>query len=146
MSSRRNGQTGEQIVEGLLRYEGWTIVERQARVHGHLIDFRAKHPALGEALIEVKVWGDRGGTDTVKKAIGDAYDLREAGETTPYVLVLSQQLLGLHREMLGRAVRAGAIHNVRIVGFVPFDFGVSRDPDQAFFDALEEAEREHFDR
>lgn len=123
MSARRNGNQGEAIVEGLLVYEGWDIIERQAVVHGHRIDFRAKHFALGEALIEVKVWAAQGGTDTVKKAIGDAYDLREAGETTPYVLVLSHQLAGLHRDMLARAVRAGAIQTVRVVGFIPFDYG-----------------------
>ncbi len=121
MSSRQNGKVGEAIVEGLLIYEGWEIIERQALVHGHLIDLRAKHPRFGEALFEVKVWGAGGGQDTAKKAIGDAYDLREAGETTPYVLVLSHQLSGLLQDMLTRALRAGAIHEVRVVGFLPFD-------------------------
>jgi hypothetical protein len=120
VTARSNGQEGERIVEGLLRYEGWEIIERQVLVYGHLLDFRAKHPRRGEALIEVKVWGAGGGKDTVKKAIGDAYDLREAGETTPYVLVLSHELLGLHGAMLGRAIRAGVIHEVRILGFRPF--------------------------
>lgn len=120
MTARGNGQEGERIVEGLLRYEGWDILERQVLVHGHLLDFRAKHSQRGEALIEVKVWGAGGGKDTVKKAIGDAYDLREAGETTPYVLVLSHELLGLHGAMLSRAIRAGVISEVRILGFRPF--------------------------
>lgn len=120
MSSRENGKIGEAVVEGLLVYEGWEIIERQALVHGHLIDLRAKHPTHGEALFEVKVWGAGGGQDTAKKAIADAYDLQVAGETTPYVLVLSHQLSGLLRTMLWRALDAGAIHRVRVVGFLPF--------------------------
>lgn len=119
-SSRSSGQEGERIVEGLLRYEETEILERQVLVHGHLIDFLAKHPKWGEILVEVKVWAAGGGKDTVKKAIGDAYDLREAGETRPYVLILSHELLGLHGAMLSRAMRAGAISEVRILGFRPF--------------------------
>lgn len=116
--SRDNGAEGERIVEGLLGYEGWEIVERQAIVRGHRLDFRAKHPQRGEALIEVKVWAAGGGKDTVKKAIADAYDLKEAGETLPYILMLSHEMSGLHGAMLSRAVRAGAITEVRILGFL----------------------------
>lgn len=121
MTARSSGQEGERIVEGLLGYEGWTILERQVLVHGHLLDFLAKHPQRNEALIEVKVWSAGGGKDTVKKAIGDAYDLKEAGCTTPYILVLSHNLLGLHGAMLSRAIRAGVIAEVRILGFRPFE-------------------------
>lgn len=118
VGSRDNGAEGERVVEALLGYEGWEIAERQALVHGHRLDFRAKHPHRGEALIEVKVWGAGGGKDTVKKAIADAYDLQQAGETIPYILMLSHELTGLHGVMLSRAVRAGAIAEVRILGFL----------------------------
>lgn len=120
-NSRQNGKVGEATVEGLLIYEGWEIIDRQALVHGHLIDLRAKHPKYGEALFEVKVWGAGGGQDTAKKAIADAYDLQRAGETTPYILVLSHQLSGLLRDMLWRALQAGAINQVRVIGFLPFE-------------------------
>lgn len=121
MSSRENGKIGEAIVEGLLVYEGWEIIDRQTLVHGHKMDLRAKHPKYGEAIFEVKVWGAGGGQDTAKKAIADAYDLQRAGETTPYILVLSHQLSGLLRNMLVRALEAGAIHQVRVIGFLPFE-------------------------
>jgi hypothetical protein len=121
MSSRRNGDDGERSAESLLRYEGWEIIERHALVHGHRVDFRAKHPLRGEALFEVKVWGAGGGQDTVKKAIGDAWDLLAAGETTPYILVLSHHLTGLHGDMLARAVVGGAIHEVRVMGFLALE-------------------------
>lgn len=113
-----SGSRGEAAVIALLRYEGWQIMEEQPVVYGHHVDIRAKHPIRGEALIEVKVWENpQTGKDTVKKAIADAYDLQAAGELTPYVLVLSQHLGGLHREMLTRAINAGAISEVRVIGF-----------------------------
>lgn len=120
---KAHGTVGERLVEKLLEYEGWTIIERQSHVHGHILDLLAKHPAHEETLFEVKVWADprRVGTDNVKKAIADAYDLQAAGETRPYVLVLSHDTLGgLHRGMLSRAINAGAISSVRVIGFVPF--------------------------
>lgn len=121
MTSRANGKAGEQAAEQLLVYEGWEIIERQAPVHGHTLDLRAKHPAHGEALFEVKVWATASGTDNAKKAIADAYDLRAAGETTPYILILSKDLTGLLGDMLRRAIREGVIADVRILGFLPFD-------------------------
>lgn len=119
--STRSGRQGEKVVEQLIRYEGGVIVERQALVHGHALDFLVKHPRYGESLWEVKVWADpkKVGTDTVKKALADAYDLRAAGETRPYILVLSHQLVGLYRDMIVRAVEAGAISDVRVLGFLP---------------------------
>lgn len=119
---KAHGTEGEQIVERLLRYENWTIVERHPLAFGHQLDLLAKHPDHGEALFEVKVWADprKVGTDNVKKAIADAYDLRAAGETRPYVLVLSHDTLGwLHREMLRRAVASGVITEIRVLGFLP---------------------------
>jgi hypothetical protein len=118
---RAHGNEGEHIVERLLRYRGWTIIEQQPLAHGHRLDLLAKHPDEEETLFEVKVWADPKlvGTDNVKKAIADAYDLRAAGETRPYVLVLSHELAGLHRDMLYRAIRAGAIADVWVLGLNP---------------------------
>jgi hypothetical protein len=121
MSSRSSGTAGENTVAQLLAYEGWTI-ERQVIVGDHRIDMVGVHPEHPETLFEVKVWADptRVGTDTVKKAIADAYDLREAGEERPYVLVLSHHLSQTYRNMLARALKAGAISEVRIIGFTDF--------------------------
>lgn len=114
---KAHGTEGERIVERLLRYERWDIVERQPLVHGHKVDLLVSRPDHGEVLVEVKVWADPKvvGTDNVKKAIGDAYDLRVAGEDRPYVLVLSHELTGLLGEMLERAVKFGAITEVRVL-------------------------------
>lgn len=114
---KAHGNEGERIVDRLLRYERWDIVERQSRVYGHTLDMLAEHPLHGEALIEVKVWADPKtvGTDNVKKAIADAYDLRAAGEVRPYILVLSHELPGLLKDMLQRAVDVGAITEVRVL-------------------------------
>jgi len=130
---KAHGTEGEQIVERLLRYERWTIIEHQTLAHGHRLDLLAKHPDHGEALFEVKVWADprKVGTDNVKKAIADAYDLRAAGETRPYILVLSHDTLGgLHREMLRRAIAAGAITEIRVLGFLPTTIEALADPDE----------------
>jgi hypothetical protein len=116
--SRSSGDDGESVTRQLLVYAGWEIIEDQPLVHGHRLDFRAKHPLYGEALFEVKVWATKSGRDTVKKAIGDAYDLQAAGEQTPYVLVLSHELTGLHHEMLLRANHSGAIARVLVLTLV----------------------------
>lgn len=112
---QRSGAEGEDVVRALLGYEGWEIEETQPLAMGHRVDFLASHPAYGQALIEVKVWARGGGTDTVKKAIADAYDLREAGETRPYFLILSHALDGLYGEMLRRARKSGAIARVIVL-------------------------------
>lgn len=124
---KAHGNEGERIVDRLLRYEGWEILERQSRIHGHHLDMLAGHPEHGEALIEVKVWADPKtvGTDNVKKAIADAYDLRAAGEERPYVLVLSHELPGLLRDMLQRAVDVGAITEVRVLALTSVMGGLS---------------------
>lgn len=116
--SRTSGAQGEDVVAALLSYNGWDIIARQVDVHGHRIDFVAKHQQYGECLVEVKVWARDGGKDTVKKAIADAYDLRAAGETRPYFLMLSHELYGLHAEMLRRAIDQGAIAFVRVLAFM----------------------------
>ena len=113
------GALGEQTVEWVLVREGWKIIDHQVRASGgHVLDLLAIHPDLGdEWLVEVKVWGPGpSGKDTVKKAIADAYDLQQLGEPRSLLLVLSHRLDGLHGDMLRRAVRAGAINEVRIIG------------------------------
>lgn len=118
---KAHGNEGERIVKGLLEYGGWTIIEQQPMAYGHRLDMLGKHPDHEETLFEVKVWANpkNVGTDNVKKAIGDAYDLKIAGETRPYVLVLSHELAGLHQVMLNRAINAGAISDVWVVALVP---------------------------
>lgn len=120
---RFNGAEGEETADRILRYEGWETVARQpTAAGGHRLDRLMRHPATGaEWLVEVKVWrAVRGpnatGTDTVKKAIADAYDMRAAGEARPLLLVLSHHLRGLLGDMLTRAVAAGAITDIRVLG------------------------------
>jgi hypothetical protein len=120
-SAKTAGVNGERAVEWVLEREGWRITGRQVRQNGgHVLDFTGIHPALGdEWLIEVKTWGaEPSGRDTVKKAIADAYDMREMGERRGVLLVMSHRLDGLLGNMLRRAVKAGAINEVRVVGSV----------------------------
>ena len=117
--SRRRGDEGELLAEGLLVYAGWEVVERHPRVLGHLLDRRVKHSVYGEALVEVKVWGTDSGKDTVKKAIADAYDLQRQGCDAPYILILSHDLTGLNHDMLERAMASGAIWQVLVLALVP---------------------------
>lgn len=117
-----HGAIGEQIAEYLLIYEGWTILEKHPKgAGGHRLDRLARAPDGSEWLIEVKVWRDPGavGTDNLKKALADAYDLKAAGETRPVMLVLSHELNGLLGRMIHRALEAGVLSDVRIVGLLP---------------------------
>lgn len=120
MTARGNGAEGEAAAHALLRYEGWTLTP-QVGVHGHRIDFAGEHPGRGQALFEVKVWGSGGGTDTLKKAIAVAYDLKAVGEARPYYIIVSHEIAGLYREMLARAVRGGVVAGVWVLSFVPMD-------------------------
>ena len=113
------GADGEHVGEWVLVREGWRIVDRQVKAAGgHVLDFLAVHPILHDDwLVELKVWGGpRSGRDTVKKAIADAYDLKQLGEPRPLLLVMSHQLDGLLGDMLIRARRAGAINEIRVIG------------------------------
>lgn len=113
------GVEGEQTVEWILVRQGWKITGHQVKAAGgHILDMLGIHPATGdEWLIEVKVWGALpSGKDTIKKAIADAYDLQQLAEPRPLLLVMSHPMPGLLGEMLRRAVRAGAINEVRVVG------------------------------
>jgi hypothetical protein len=114
------GVKGEEIAEWALERRGWKITGRQVPLPGgHHCDFTAVHLATSdeEWLIEVKVWGVApSGRDTVKKAIADAYDLAQLGETRPFMLVLSHPMTGLLAGMITRARRAGVINDVQIIG------------------------------
>jgi hypothetical protein len=101
----------------MLEREGWKITEAQAMVMGHKIDFLAKEPETNcEWLVEVKVWGFHpSGKDTVKKAIADAYDLRQMGESRPYMLLMSHKLRGLLDDMIGRAIEMQAVNRVMYI-------------------------------
>jgi hypothetical protein len=117
--SKAAGTEGERIAEWALARRGWRITEHQVIVAGgHRADLVAVHPdTLEEWIVEVKVWNaGPSGKDTVKKAIADAYDLAQAGETRPYLLVLSHPLAGLLAHMITRARRAGVINDVVVVG------------------------------
>jgi hypothetical protein len=101
-----------------MKREGWQVTGHQVEAAGgHRLDMSALHPVYGdEWLVEVKTWGvPRSGRDTVKKAIADAYDMRQAGETRPLVLWLSHHLGGMLGEMLRRARLAGVIGEVRVI-------------------------------
>jgi hypothetical protein len=111
------GAAGENDARRRLEYEGCEILEAHPLIHGHRLDFLVRHPVYGESFVEAKFWkpGDNSGKDTVKKAIADAYDLRECGETRAYILVISHRLRGLHREMLRRARKAGVIAAIYVI-------------------------------
>lgn len=116
-SSSGSGRQGEQTVLGILRYEGWQDIRRQVPIGGHTLDFVATHTVHGEALFEVKVWEKGGGKDTVKKALWDAVDLKLQAITTPYILFLSHDLMGNYQEQILRAVKAGFVHEARVIGY-----------------------------
>jgi hypothetical protein len=115
-----SGAKGEEIAAWVLEREGWRITGRQVVALGHRVDVTAAEPVTeDEWLIEVKVWGpEPSGRDTVKKAIADAYDLRQAGETRPIMLIMSHRLTGLLGDMIRRARLAGAINDVRVISAV----------------------------
>lgn len=119
------GVKGEEIAEWALIRRGWKVTGRQVPLAGgHRADLTAIHPDSSdeEWAIEIKVWGAApSGRDTVKKAIADAYDLAQAGETRPYMLVLSHPMTGLLASMITRARRAGVINDVQIIGASPVD-------------------------
>jgi hypothetical protein len=116
-ASKRSGNQGETTVLGILRYEGWGDIERQVSVGGHLLDFRAKHADIGEALHEVKAWERDGGKDTVKKALWDVVDLKLQGIGLPYILWLSHELLGNYGDQIQRAIDAGFVRELRVIGY-----------------------------
>jgi hypothetical protein len=114
-----SGSRGEAEAKSLLSRERvWKFSDtRPIGAGGHRLDLGAIHLPTGlEWLIEVKTWDTVSGRDTVKKAIADAYDMREAGEQRLIMLVISEHLGGLLGDMLRRARRAGAINDIRITG------------------------------
>jgi hypothetical protein len=120
MSSVSSGKAGEDVTVQLLEYEGWTL-QRQVHIGAVTVDLVGTHPLYPETLFEVKVWTDpKSGRDTVKKALADAYYLQATDEERPYVLVLSHQLTQGYRDMISAALKAGAISEVRIIGFIEF--------------------------
>jgi hypothetical protein len=115
---KASGDEGEKIAEFVMKREGWEITGRQVKAAGgHRLDMSAIHPiAREEWLVEVKTWGVlRSGKDTVKKAIADAYDMKEAGEARPVVLWLSHHLDGMLGDMLRRARAAGVFAEIRVL-------------------------------
>ena len=117
--SHESGASGEAEAKSLLDREHvwkWSPT-RPIGAGGHRMDLGAIHIPTGEEwLIEVKTWNTISGRDTVKKAIADAYDMRQAGETRIIMLVISEHLGGILGDMLRRARKAGAINEIRITG------------------------------
>jgi hypothetical protein len=114
-----SGAKGEAEARSLLdREHVWEWNDtRPIGAGGHRLDLGATHIPTGqEWLIEVKTWDRKSGRDTVKKAIADAYDMRQAGEERLIMLVISEHLGGILGDMLRRARRAGAINEIRITG------------------------------
>jgi len=103
-------------------YDGYEILERQYHVGGHVLDFLVRGRDGVEWLVEVKVWTDpqKVGTDTVKKALADARDLKIQGEPRPYMLILSHDLTGSYGAMVTRSVAAGDIDCVSVLTLLPW--------------------------
>src|SRR5215471_3347687 len=106
-TSRRSGDDGEAAAIAMLVQRGWKLVERQYRVHGHKIDALMLDENAREVLVQVKSWQSGGGRDTVKKDIADAWHLHNCcNEERPIVLVLTEQLRGVLRNMITEAHEA----------------------------------------
>lgn len=120
--SSEHGKWGEDAAERLLRYDGYEILERQYHVGGHRVDFLVRSRGRVEWLVEVKVWMDpkKVGTDTVKKALHSARDLKLQGETRPYMLILSHDLTGTYRDQITRSVAAGDVDVVFVLTLLPW--------------------------
>lgn len=118
----RDGRDFEHIAERLLQAEGWTINERNVLIAGIRIDLVATDP-LGERwTVECKgSWeGSRPGskrTDTVKKAIGDAWYLSRQPVPLPHLLLTSHlPERGVAHLLLSEARRAGLFREIRATG------------------------------
>lgn len=116
------GAAGEEDARRRLLYIGCEILEVHPLVHGHILDYRVWHPHYFESLVEAKFWDPAKptGKDTVKKALADAYDLRQCGERRPYLLIVSHRLGGMLGGMLDRAVLAGVITQVLVPDLVSY--------------------------
>lgn len=116
MAANDSGARGEITAADVFERAGWKLLVRHPQAYGHTLDWLAADPDGVECLVEVKSWGSEPtGKDSVKKALADARDLKLAGETRPYVLVLTHVLGGLHGEMLRRARDAGDVDRVLVV-------------------------------
>lgn len=117
----RGTQFEDRVADALLERQ-WTILGRHTEVDGIEVDFVAIHPEHPRQwLLECK-GGDipsRSGlarTDTVKKAIGTAWGLRNSERVAGSVYFLVGSMLpsprSLAHELLREAVEQGLFHGV----------------------------------
>ena len=123
------GAQYEEIVAAALVAMGWTVTHRHDHVDGVEIDISATDPLGAEWWIECKgSWrGSRPGakrTDTVKKAIADAWLLSIASVSKPYMLITSHlpKVDSHGHRMLTLAQEHGLFTKIAELGaLVPFD-------------------------
>lgn len=117
------GRRYEDIVEAILTASGWTIDARHDKVAGVEIDITATDQLGVQWWIECKgSWnGNRPGSrrsDTVKKAVADAWLLSQTESPKPYLLITSHlPEPGTHtHDILARAQAAGLITRIESTG------------------------------
>lgn len=128
-SASIHGRRYEDIVEAILVATGWTIDARHDKVDGVEIDITATDQLGVQWWIECKgSWnGNRPGSrrsDTVKKALADAWLLSQTTSPKPYMLITSHlPEPGTHtNDILQRAKAAGLITRIESTGaFVAFE-------------------------
>jgi predicted RecB family endonuclease len=128
-SASIQGRRYEDIVEAILVASGWTIDARHEKVDGVEIDITATDQLGTQWWIECKgSWnGNRPGSrrsDTVKKAVCDAWLLSLVDGNRPYMLVTSHlpdESSHVH-SILATARREGLITRIESTGaFVAFE-------------------------
>lgn len=122
-SSSEQGREFEQAARFLLKAAGWTIVDTNSIVDGIEVDIVAIDPEGNETFVECKgsYRGDQPGlirSDTLKKAVANAYHLFHGPTPEPYVIVTSHKPKPNSRgaRLLARAVAIGAVADVIVIG------------------------------
>lgn len=123
-AASRQGRAFEDLVAATLTFFDWTITGRRVLLHGVEVDIVATDPGGQEWLIECK--GSHRGlrpgatrSDTVKKAVADAWHLAAVGNTTPCMLVVSHspKPSSSAARLLDRAVEHGLFAAVKSIDF-----------------------------
>lgn len=123
-AASQQGRNFEDVVESVLTFFGWRIVDRHAVVFGVEVDIIADDPNGIEWWIECKGShrGARPGArrgDTVKKAVGVAWYLSTCTPRCPYMLVTSHlpEPETVAGRLLEQAQRAGLFDAVKVIDF-----------------------------
>lgn len=127
-SASIQGRRYEEIVANVLIASGWTITAKHDKVNGVEIDITATDPTGVEWWVECKgSWnGARPGSkrsDTVKKAIGNAWLLSISDTSKPYMLITSHlpDAGSATHDALQRALYHGLFTRIETTGaLVPF--------------------------